>query len=127
MIDYWTIVSRGLRRRCPKCGVGRIFSGFISLLRQCPECGEPFHNIRTDDAAPWATVLFVGHFSGWLLAGLIKSDLTSNEVTAYAIGFVLICAALTLPVMKGIFVNLNWYSGLRYAAADDSDGDNQDR
>ena len=30
---------RGLRRRCPSCGVGRLFSGWAHHLEQCPECG----------------------------------------------------------------------------------------
>ncbi len=121
MNSYWTVATRGMKRRCPKCGAGRIFTGYINLAPECPECRESFRNIRTDDAAPWATVLFVGHFAAWLIAGLVKSDVTSNQLTGIAVVFVLVAAALTLPVMKGVFVNINWISGQRYAAADDQD------
>ena len=113
MNSYWTIAKRGLIRRCPNCGQGRIFTGYINLLAECPECQESFRNIRTDDAAPWATVLFVGHFAVWLIAGLIKSDISSNDLTLITIAFSMAAAAITLPMMKGVFVNLNWFAGVR--------------
>ena len=108
MNTYWSVAKKGFIRRCPKCGNGHIFDGYISLREECPECHESFRNIRTDDAAPWATVLFVGHFAGWLIAGLVNSDFTSNQLTLIAVAFVIAGSALTLPVMKGIFVNLSW-------------------
>ena len=114
MKDYWTVAKRGMIRRCPKCGEGHIFSGYINLRDECPACHESFRHIRTDDAAPWATVLVVGHFAVWVIASMIKSDITSLQLTAITLAFVIVAAGVTLPVMKGIFVNLNWISGLRY-------------
>jgi hypothetical protein len=35
------------------------------------------------------------------------------------LAFVLVAAGITLPIMKGVFVNLNWISGLRYADPND--------
>jgi len=32
-------VGRGLRRRCPHCGRGHLFSGFAHHLERCPVCG----------------------------------------------------------------------------------------
>ena len=113
MTDYWTVVKRGLNRRCPKCGEGRIFTGYITLLPECPDCHESFHNIRSDDAAPWATVLIVGHFAAWVIGLMIKSDISTMNLTLIVLGFVVIGAGITLPLMKGIFVNLSWFSNLR--------------
>ncbi len=31
--------SAGLRSRCPRCGRGRLFSGFISVAQRCEVCG----------------------------------------------------------------------------------------
>ncbi len=109
MITYWTVAKRGLIRRCPKCGAGHIFTGYIRLLPECPDCGESFSGNRTDDAAPWATVLFVGHFAAWLIGTMIKSDISSQNLTLIVLAFVAVAAAVTLPVMKGIFVNINWF------------------
>ena len=34
-----TALGRGLRKRCPHCGEGRIFSGFAHHLERCSVCG----------------------------------------------------------------------------------------
>ena len=115
MEHYWLVIKRGLTRRCPRCGQGQIFSGYLNLLPECLECGESFRNIRTDDAAPWATVLFVGHLAAWLIGYLVKGDVSSISLIFIVLFFVLLLAGITLPIMKGVFVNLNWISGLRYA------------
>ena len=31
-------LARGLRLRCPRCGVGRLFRGPFRILHNCPEC-----------------------------------------------------------------------------------------
>lgn len=33
-----TMFSRAVRRRCPVCGAGNIFSGWFTLKPRCPEC-----------------------------------------------------------------------------------------
>ncbi len=37
-----TAVWRGVRRRCPRCGRGRLFKRFFSLVPRCPGCGLRF-------------------------------------------------------------------------------------
>ena len=32
-------IGRGLRGRCPRCGEGRLFQGFLSLRTACDNCG----------------------------------------------------------------------------------------
>jgi uncharacterized protein (DUF983 family) len=32
-------IGRGLRLRCPVCGVGRLFVGIWKMRESCPECG----------------------------------------------------------------------------------------
>ncbi len=32
-------ISAGLRCRCPNCGEGRVFSGFLKFKTQCDACG----------------------------------------------------------------------------------------
>jgi uncharacterized protein (DUF983 family) len=119
MQHYWLVVKRGLIRRCPKCGEGHIFTGYLNLMPECPECGESFRNIRSDDAAPWATVLFVGHLAAWMIGTMVKGDISSMNLILIVLAFVLVAAGITLPIMKGVFVNLNWISGLRYADPND--------
>ena len=37
--SFVTTIKRGLTRRCPACGEGRIFRSFLRLRRSCPACG----------------------------------------------------------------------------------------
>ena len=34
-----TVLGRGLCRRCPQCGEGRVFRGWVKLQDRCSECG----------------------------------------------------------------------------------------
>jgi uncharacterized protein (DUF983 family) len=34
-----TPMSLGIRGRCPRCGKGHIFAGFLKLAKQCEHCG----------------------------------------------------------------------------------------
>lgn len=36
------LLARGLLRRCPRCGRGRLFAGWFRLADRCPRCGLAF-------------------------------------------------------------------------------------
>jgi len=38
-LKFWRTVGRGLRLRCPRCGEGRLFTGFFAMALACPSCG----------------------------------------------------------------------------------------
>lgn len=40
--DYPSSLSVGLRCRCPRCGEGRLFKGFLTLDKSCEACGLDF-------------------------------------------------------------------------------------
>lgn len=112
-LKTWPLILRGLRRRCPKCGKGRIFKGYLSIHGACPECHESFKGIRTDDAAPWATILLVGHLVAPIVPVAIKYDISTLSLTLILVGWVLFLALTILPLMKGVFVGLNWRFNIR--------------
>ena len=104
-----TPILRGLRGRCPACGKGRLFSGYLRQAPACSHCGEPTGLIRAEDGPPWLTVLILGP----LLAPLtfivsMKSTLplwlSLPALGAFAIGTVL----FLLPRIKGAFIGLLW-------------------
>ena len=57
-----TMLKRGLRGRCPVCGKGRIFNGYLRVVDQCSACGTALGRVRADDAPPYFTIVLVGHF-----------------------------------------------------------------
>ena len=58
---------RGLRRRCPHSGGAPLFRGYLKAVRNCVQCDTRFGHIRTDDIAPYFTILIVGHIMAPLL------------------------------------------------------------
>lgn len=38
-IGFWRRVGRSLRLRCPRCGEGRLFSGWFRMPDRCETCG----------------------------------------------------------------------------------------
>jgi uncharacterized protein (DUF983 family) len=36
---FFATLARGLRLRCPCCGLGRLFRGFFRMYHDCPVCG----------------------------------------------------------------------------------------
>ena len=52
---------RGLRNRCPVCGQGRVFRGYLRVVEQCEVCAAPLGRLRADDAPPYFTIFIVGH------------------------------------------------------------------
>lgn len=35
-------LARGLRKKCPVCGGGRLFKGWLTMKERCPTCGFKF-------------------------------------------------------------------------------------
>jgi uncharacterized protein (DUF983 family) len=52
---------RGLIGLCPSCGKTKLFASYLKQVEACPNCGAHFGRIRADDAAPWGTIIVVGH------------------------------------------------------------------
>lgn len=60
--SLWVAVSRGARNRCPSCGIGQIFNGYLKVVPACSHCGAPLGRLRADDAPPYFTIFIAGHF-----------------------------------------------------------------
>ena len=100
---------RGFRRRCPKCGRGHIFDGYLKVRDQCPSCRETLSHHRADDGPAYLTILVVGH----LMAPLIHVAFTRfrPEPLVLATVFTIGCVGLSLyllPRLKGVVVAFQW-------------------
>jgi uncharacterized protein (DUF983 family) len=58
---FRTMIWRGLRNRCPYCGQGKVFRGYLKVVEACSACGAPLGRLRADDAPPYFTIFLVGH------------------------------------------------------------------
>ncbi len=53
-------ISTGLRCRCPRCGEGHLFSGFLTLRPACERCGLDYRFIDAGDGPAFFVMSIVG-------------------------------------------------------------------
>ena len=58
---FFQALFRGVRRRCPSCGEGALFAGYLKVEPVCAACGHDNGRYPADDAPPYFTILLVGH------------------------------------------------------------------
>jgi uncharacterized protein (DUF983 family) len=99
----------GWRRRCPACGRGALFGGYLTVAAACPHCGEVLSHHRADDGPAYLTILIVGHLMAPLLI-LVWTQFRPDPLTM-ALGFSAGTVALSLwllPRLKGVMVGIQW-------------------
>lgn len=100
---------RGWRRKCPKCGAGDLFNGFLKVRDECPVCHEEFHHQRADDGPAYLTILIVGHILGFAIHITFTQLRPDPLVLASVLSVLSVALALyLLPRIKGAFVGLQW-------------------
>ncbi len=105
----WQAMWNGLRCRCPKCGEGNLFSGFLSVVPSCAACGEEMHHHRADDLPAYLVVAIVGHVIVGAFMGVeaASSLSTWQHLAIWAPLTIIMSLALLRPV-KGAVVGLQW-------------------
>ena len=107
-------ILRGLGRRCPNCGVGRSFTGYLKVTGHCDHCRTELGHIRADDFPPYLTIAIVGHM---VVPMLLMSEQLLSPPTWMLLGVAVpVTLGLTLallPRVKGGILGLMWHLGLR--------------
>ena len=93
-------LARGLRGRCPACGQGRLFAGFLRVVPECGSCRAPLGLARADDAPPYFTILIVGHIVIPLMLVMQKAGDPSNWLLASV--FVPLTLVLSLGLLRPV-------------------------
>lgn len=102
-------MKRGAMRRCPACGKGPIFQGYLKVRDHCPECGEALHHQRADDGPAYFTILVVSHIAAPLLLAIyLMYRPSTGALIATFLGGAAVLSLLLLPVFKGAFIGLQW-------------------
>ena len=109
----WPAVRLGLRNRCPFCGVGRVFAGYLRVVPECAHCGAQLGRLRADDAPPYFTIFITGHLlvPGVFLVEERYQPAMWIHMVIWLPLFTLICMAMLRPV-KGAVVG--WMSALGF-------------
>jgi uncharacterized protein (DUF983 family) len=105
-----TALKRGWLGRCPRCGKGALFSGFLKMQVHCPACGLALEPCRADDAPAYFTILAVGHVVVPLVLALERYG-EQPPLWIHAalwLPFSVILALILLPRIKGAVIALLW-------------------
>jgi uncharacterized protein (DUF983 family) len=98
-------INTGLTGRCPRCGEGRMFAGFLNLAPQCEVCGLDFGFADSGDGP----AVFVTLIAGFLVLGVALWVDVAYEppLWVYIVIFmpltILVCLGLLRP-LKGLMV-----------------------
>lgn len=107
--SWSTTLLRGIRHRCPSCGHGAIFGGYVRVNKQCDGCGLDFAAYRSDDAPAYFTIAIVGHF---IVPAMLILEQTSHPATwVHMVTWLPLTLALTLAVLprvKGALLGVQW-------------------
>lgn len=102
-------LRRGLFGRCPNCGRGRLLAGYLKQVEACADCGEAYGHLRPDDAAPWLTILLVGHIVV-PVALAVEAERTWPDWVSKTLWplLALALALVILPRARALFLSLIW-------------------
>jgi uncharacterized protein (DUF983 family) len=110
-VEFLTALKRGFRRRCPSCGRGKLFAGYLTLRECCAHCGLAFEGCRADDAPAYFTILVIGHIvvPGTLMAEQWFQPATFVQLAIW-LPVTLLGTLALLPFVKGALVGAVWRS-----------------
>lgn len=108
--SFLTGLWRGLRRRCPCCGNGRLFDGYLRVRPTCGVCGADNDRYPADDAPPYFTILLVGHLgiAPMLLLNVIQTwplPLSLSVFPTLVLTFTLVLLPSTTFANAAVLVN----------------------
>lgn len=102
-------IAAGLKGRCPRCGKGRLFSGFLALAKECEICGLDYSFADPADGP----AIFVMLIIGFIVVGLaLWMEVSVNPpLLVHFILWIPLTFALCLPALravKGVLVTLQY-------------------
>ena len=103
-------IGRGLRGRCPRCGEGRLFQGFLALRPACEKCGLDYSFADAGDGPAVFVILFGGFVV--VFAALITEVVYQPPYWLHAVlwlPLILIVTLAPLRLMKGLLIVLQYH------------------
>jgi uncharacterized protein (DUF983 family) len=102
-------ISVGLAGRCPRCGDGRLFSGFIGVASRCEVCGLDYSFADSGDGP----AVFVALFGGFIVLGaaLWTEVVYQPPIWVHMVVFLpltlIVCLGMLRP-LKGVLIALQY-------------------
>lgn len=113
-----TALQRGLRKRCPHCGVGPMFSAWADPIERCSHCGLVFEPNQGDT---WFFVIIGDRLPVALTIVVVYFNLGAVSRVLGIVSFVFVLAVLiwTTPSRWGVANALHYLSRVFWPDASD--------
>ena len=114
----------GLRGRCPRCGEGRLFSGYLKIADSCEACGLDFRGEDAGDG-PAVFIMFAVGFIVVPLA-LVAEVAFSPPLWLHLVLWIPVSLGLILallPPFKATLYALQYAHSAHEGRIDDDDGE----
>jgi len=103
-------IGRGLLGRCPACGQGRLFQGFLTLRPACEKCGLDYGFADAGDGPAVFVILIGGAIV--VFAALLTEVVYQPPYWLHAalwLPLILIVTLLPLRMVKGLLIALQYH------------------
>jgi uncharacterized protein (DUF983 family) len=110
MADNPLPIARGLAGRCPRCGKGKLFQGFLKLRPHCESCGLDYSFADAGDGPAVFVILLGGGVV--VFAALITEAVYQPPYWLHAVlwlPLILIVTLVPLRLIKGLLIALQFH------------------
>lgn len=102
-------VQAGLRGRCPRCGQGKLFSGFLTVGKRCSSCGLDYSFADAGDGPAVFVILIIG----FVVVGLALWAEVAYQPPLWLhfilwIPLAIVLCLVALKSFKGVLINLQY-------------------
>jgi uncharacterized protein (DUF983 family) len=107
-------VKTGMAGKCPRCGRGNLFDGYLTLAKSCSSCGLSYDFADGGDGAAWFVMLFVGFVGVGAILGVEAAYQPPYWVHALiAVPLLVVLPLLLLRPVKGVLICHQWKTSAR--------------
>ena len=111
--------STGMRGKCPRCGRGSLFDGYLTVGKTCNNCKLDFSFADAGDGATWFVMLFACVFGVGSILGIEVAYAPPVWVhVLIAIPVLIILPTLMLRPVKGLLIAQQWNTDARQGEID---------
>ena len=103
-------IARGLRGRCPSCGEGKLFQGFLTLRPACERCGLDYSFADAGDGPAVFVILIGGAIV--VFAALMTEVVYQPPYWLHAalwLPLILLVTLAPLRLLKGVLIALQFH------------------
>lgn len=102
-------VKAALRQRCPKCGEGRLLTGFLEAAPSCSGCGLDLRPYDAGDGPAFLVILLAGAGAiGAVAVMLLVFEASTWATIAVAVAVTLLLTFGLLPRLKCFLIAEAW-------------------